>query len=298
MRAAIVLHAAAAAASAPACPAPNAIADVYLGLPFPGHPIHFASDAHGNVTPAPWTWMPSEAAVLQPFAAEEKTLRCGHYYGWDCRRIEGGTTVTINCHSEVCDAYVFLYHEPPRSSNVNGQLPLTLPDAGWRPSSCAPTFCVTPGAGQVGSETDTGTTASPSGQTQCCRMTAFRRQLHSGTSSGFTVGEAGGAMPVYYMLLAVAPGAVCDSNVRQADQATCEEVPQFGNAWCHWVTGNSTGQDQNAQDRDAQPLSNHTGEGRCEDAYCPAPTTVGPRGVPSLCEAPLSEPSCSALPWR
>eukprot|EP01062_Namystynia_karyoxenos_P080297 TRINITY_DN8623_c0_g2_i2.p1 TRINITY_DN8623_c0_g2~~TRINITY_DN8623_c0_g2_i2.p1 ORF type:complete len:326 (+),score=79.77 TRINITY_DN8623_c0_g2_i2:75-980(+) len=301
MRAALAVLLAVGGTAGQSCPAPSEVAAVYLGSTLPSEPIHRASDAAGNVQHAEWPWMPSEGATLRPFDAARTTLRCGHYYGWDCRRVGNGTMITVDCKTDVCDAYVFLYHEPPRSSNSNGRLPLTLLGSDWRASSCAPDFTVvSPGllaAGQgTATPADAGAPPDPEQPPQrtSCSMTAFRKQLSRDSATSFAVD---GAMDAYYVVLAVAPGARCDSNTRQTSKGLCEEVPAFGNAQCRWVPHDEAPLGRAAGALQSQPTSSPTaspasGDGRCEDDYCPRTHVSFPRAPLAACSAPLTEPLC------
>eukprot|EP01062_Namystynia_karyoxenos_P019916 TRINITY_DN1751_c0_g1_i9.p1 TRINITY_DN1751_c0_g1~~TRINITY_DN1751_c0_g1_i9.p1 ORF type:complete len:574 (+),score=129.48 TRINITY_DN1751_c0_g1_i9:84-1724(+) len=218
------------------CPPPSDIADVILDAPggAPATPLHAASDpSTGIVYGAPWTWIPQDGVELQPFQAELRTLSCGHYYGWACRRVENGTVIKVDCKTGTCDVYVFLYHEPPRSSNTNGRLPQTLPPD-WESGSCAPSFCIrTPAVPQPVPEGRKGKglqvqptaspTASPAAQ-PCCRMTAFRKQVSGSSEVQFTIDEVFGTMDAYYLVLAVAPGVDSGSNSGQTQSQAASMV--------------------------------------------------------------------------
>eukprot|EP01065_Artemidia_motanka_P029440 TRINITY_DN3554_c0_g2_i1.p1 TRINITY_DN3554_c0_g2~~TRINITY_DN3554_c0_g2_i1.p1 ORF type:complete len:1249 (+),score=320.29 TRINITY_DN3554_c0_g2_i1:93-3749(+) len=60
-----------------------------------------------------------------------------------------GTQINVTCPGsfQACDVWVLSYHCFGCSANetdaVNGGWTATLPDQGWRPSSCAPSFCQT-----------------------------------------------------------------------------------------------------------------------------------------------------------
>eukprot|EP01062_Namystynia_karyoxenos_P080296 TRINITY_DN8623_c0_g2_i1.p2 TRINITY_DN8623_c0_g2~~TRINITY_DN8623_c0_g2_i1.p2 ORF type:complete len:327 (+),score=107.75 TRINITY_DN8623_c0_g2_i1:73-981(+) len=290
----------AAGAAAQTCPAPPDVALVYLGADTPSVPLRAASDAAGNVISAEWSWMPSEEATLKPFEAEGQTLRCGHYYGWDCRRAENGTTISVDCKSDVCDVYVFLYHEPPRSLNTNGRLPLTLPNSDWLSSSCAPQFTVTtggPGA-RHGAALQAPPTVAPTTapqtapQSTTCNMVAFRKQVDQNSAVSFSIDEVFGVMDAYWLVIAVAPGERCNSNARQSSQAACEAVPALRNALCRWVPAPQP-QARAASVLQGIPTANPTGApagGRCEDNYCPRTTVNFPQVPIPTCAAPLSEP--------
>eukprot|EP01062_Namystynia_karyoxenos_P019905 TRINITY_DN1751_c0_g1_i19.p1 TRINITY_DN1751_c0_g1~~TRINITY_DN1751_c0_g1_i19.p1 ORF type:complete len:363 (+),score=104.61 TRINITY_DN1751_c0_g1_i19:84-1091(+) len=286
------------------CPPPSDIADVILDAPggAPATPLHAASDpSTGIVYGAPWTWIPQDGVELQPFQAELRTLSCGHYYGWACRRVENGTVIKVDCKTGTCDVYVFLYHEPPRSSNTNGRLPQTLPPD-WESGSCAPSFCIrTPAVPQPVPEGRKGKglqvqptaspTASPAAQ-PCCRMTAFRKQVSGSSEVQFTIDEVFGTMDAYYTIIAVAPGTRCGSNARQQSQEACEEREAFSNAQCRWVPSEQGPAARTAGVLSGIPTSSPTGSpvgGRCVDNWCPP----GPPGqAPPVCDAPLTEPEC------
>eukprot|EP01065_Artemidia_motanka_P008934 TRINITY_DN1453_c0_g1_i1.p1 TRINITY_DN1453_c0_g1~~TRINITY_DN1453_c0_g1_i1.p1 ORF type:complete len:538 (+),score=98.66 TRINITY_DN1453_c0_g1_i1:56-1615(+) len=124
------------------------------------------------------------------------------------------TAVTLSC-SGLCEALVYVWHDPPASAATNGALPLTLPDLGFNESSCAPRFTLT----SVGA---------------LCQypMTAFRRQLQDGETESFTVGA-----DAAYVAIVGGRGVDCSSNNLDG-QSACEEQTAGTLNFCKW-TGSS-----------------------------------------------------------
>jgi len=166
---------------------------------------------------ASFPWLSGEGVDLKPPAGAEKWLNCATWWRLGSnRQVDAGESVSIQCSSGACDVYAFLYHEPPRSSPTNGDLPGTLPNGGWTPGSCAPTFG--------------GNGAEPR-----CRMTAFKKMLAVGESTSIPIWTGGPAM---YLVLAVAPGVLggCESN-DLATQTACEAPETSLAKSCAWDKG-------------------------------------------------------------
>lgn len=166
-------------------------------------------------TASSFPWLAGQGVQLTPPAQAGRWLKCATWWslGPD-RTVNAGESVGIACDTDVCDVYAFLYHEPPRSSATNGDLPAILPPAGWTPASCAPMF-------------------SDPNSNGNCRMTAFRKQLELGESATIDIAPT---EPAMYLVIAVAPGVKCDSNALST-QATCEAPEDFLAKSCAWEGG-------------------------------------------------------------
>eukprot|EP00756_Hemistasia_phaeocysticola_P023084 Hpha_TRINITY_DN15870_c3_g3::TRINITY_DN15870_c3_g3_i7::g.187475::m.187475 len=215
------------------CPAPGALATVA----YSEGAIPLSSSTSGS-----FPWLAAQGTELFPPGGSDTWLKCAQWWslGPD-RQVNAGESVGVQCDTEVCDVYAFLYHEPPRSSGTNGDLPAILPPAGWTPGSCAPTF------------------TDPSSGIHC-KMTAFRKQLLDAETT--TIDIAAG-QPAMYLVVVVAPGVKCDSNLLNS-QGDCEAPEPFLAKSCAWEGGS------------------------CVDKWCKKTPPVGPPGVPPpQCSAPL-----------
>eukprot|EP01065_Artemidia_motanka_P004139 TRINITY_DN11995_c0_g1_i2.p2 TRINITY_DN11995_c0_g1~~TRINITY_DN11995_c0_g1_i2.p2 ORF type:complete len:442 (+),score=176.42 TRINITY_DN11995_c0_g1_i2:58-1383(+) len=165
-------------------------------------------------TAGSFPWLPSPSTVLHVPPSMDPWMTCASWYvlGADSK-VGMGTTATVTCSVDVCDVYAFLYHEPPRSSNFNGDLTEILPDDDWTPGSCAPTFSLA---------------ATPDDK---CRMTAFRKKINNGETASVAVDNAEDA---HYLVLAVAPGVHCDDNGRDT-QSTCTATDGTVAVACKWT---------------------------------------------------------------
>jgi len=125
------------------------------------------------------------------------------------RALRPGSAINVTCNDTVCDVYVFLYHEPPRSSATNGDIPGALIAEGWTAGSCAPSF---------GDEMEE------------CGMAAFRKQLDFNETATIRVSPS---KPALYLVLAVAPGVKCAAS-QATDQYSCEKWDTGRASSCKW----------------------------------------------------------------
>eukprot|EP00756_Hemistasia_phaeocysticola_P023079 Hpha_TRINITY_DN15870_c3_g3::TRINITY_DN15870_c3_g3_i1::g.187400::m.187400 len=188
------------------CPAPGALATVA----YSEGAIPLSSSTSGS-----FPWLAAQGTELFPPGGSDTWLKCAQWWslGPD-RQVNAGESVGVQCDTEVCDVYAFLYHEPPRSSGTNGDLPAILPPAGWTPGSCAPTF------------------TDPSSGIHC-KMTAFRKQLLDAETT--TIDIAAG-QPAMYLVVVVAPGVKCDSTLLNS-LGDCEAPEPFLAKSCAWEGG-------------------------------------------------------------
>jgi len=186
------------------CPAPDHLASVQYSA---------GAVVGQRITSGSSFWLPEEDVSLY---WPNNFLNCGSWYKLGKnRRVLKGSTVDIACRAEVCDVYVFIYHNPPRSSNSNGKLTSSLPDDGWTPGSCAAQFKFT---------SDNHMCKHP--------MVAHRKQLARNSTTTVQIDDE---MDAYYMVIAVVSGSDCSYNPRALDKATCESLNQGATAsTCYW----------------------------------------------------------------
>eukprot|EP01062_Namystynia_karyoxenos_P064629 TRINITY_DN5765_c0_g1_i3.p1 TRINITY_DN5765_c0_g1~~TRINITY_DN5765_c0_g1_i3.p1 ORF type:complete len:350 (+),score=99.91 TRINITY_DN5765_c0_g1_i3:80-1051(+) len=193
------------------CPDPGDIATlVYFGGA--GASIYAAAVD----TAAPQAWLPSPEQNLLRWPEGADWLKCAVMYRLgETRLVPRGSSVNVVCTSEVCDVYAIFYHAPTHSSGTNGNLPLTLSDGNWTPSSCSPAF-----------------TTSATGPDCWYPTVAYRKQVLRNTNTLIQIDANVDAM---YMTVVVVRGTLCTDNIRMQSQQACEGPPASGGASvCSW----------------------------------------------------------------
>eukprot|EP01062_Namystynia_karyoxenos_P026634 TRINITY_DN20632_c0_g1_i1.p1 TRINITY_DN20632_c0_g1~~TRINITY_DN20632_c0_g1_i1.p1 ORF type:complete len:418 (+),score=64.71 TRINITY_DN20632_c0_g1_i1:223-1476(+) len=212
-------------------------------LPVAVHPVQ-----NSTVT---WLTPPASRTVisLPPAATAPGGWLSGGRLFWidrARRTVPRGTRLSVTCHSDTCDVYIFIHHQPPTSSRSNGGLPRRLPGEGWTPGArCGPHFWLE-------SEPDC---AHP--------MLAFRRQLDCGETAAVTVDDTSHAA---YMAMAAARGVDCSGNVHSSE-ARCVAAHAGRSSSCQWREGECADR-WCSDDLGEDPVLRH------RRADCPPPDTT------------------------
>eukprot|EP01062_Namystynia_karyoxenos_P056297 TRINITY_DN47261_c0_g1_i1.p2 TRINITY_DN47261_c0_g1~~TRINITY_DN47261_c0_g1_i1.p2 ORF type:complete len:304 (+),score=52.73 TRINITY_DN47261_c0_g1_i1:80-991(+) len=167
------------------------------------------------VNPMPWLDGDQPTTIGWPSGTANSSgyLHNGYFYKFgDDKCIPAGTQFCARCHSEFCNVYIFLFHQPPVSSPTNGGLPSILPSEGWTPGgACAPKFWYN----------------------DCKYPTvAFRKTLDCNEEVCYTLDST---MSAAYLSMAATSAVDCTDNNRQASESACLDTPPGVASTCKWV---------------------------------------------------------------
>jgi len=183
----------------------------------------------------------------------------------EIRALSGATPTVVPAHAlsftmkcevaEQCDAFVFVYHDPPHSGSTNGDFPATLlEDDAWEAGSCAPVFrCES---------------VQPLAEAERCKfhMVAFKKTLAQGQTVDFAVGSH----PLMFALFMVVPKVPCTHNNFQTEAAcsathSCDD-PKVTST-CVYADGACTDKSWCSHNKPSTPSTPSTCEKK--DLYCP-----------------------------